>query len=136
MADHKCCCIHLLQSQPDFVSQRSVLAETVEASGHIFELYPRFHCECNPIERYWGAAKRVARRECTYSFRDLNSNIHDFLDSVSPPNEEPLQIRRYFNRSFRYIEAYSEGKDVNRAWEIVREFSKLQKSHRTLRLNQ
>ena len=136
MADHKCCCIHLLQSQPDFVSQRSVLAETVEASGHIFELYPRFHCECNPIERYWGAAKRVARRECTYSFRDLNSNIHDFLDSVSPPNEEPLQIRRYFNRSFRYIEAYSEGKDVNRPWEIVREFSKLQKSHRTLRLNQ
>ena len=106
MADHKCCCIHLLQSQPDFVSQRSVLAETVEASGHIFELYPRFHCECNPIERYWGAAKRVARRECTYSFRDLNSNIHDFLDSVSPPNEEPLQIRRYSlwrTNCFRYL---------------------------------
>ncbi|KAI9249110.1 hypothetical protein EDC94DRAFT_589263 [Helicostylum pulchrum] len=99
--DHNCCAAHLLANQLDFLSQRSILAEAIEESGHIFELYPRYHCECNPTERYWGTAKKIARQNCKYNFKSLNNNINDFLDCVSPPGEVPIQIRRYFNKSFR-----------------------------------
>ena len=53
-ADIKCCARHLLAAQPDFRAQRTAIQETVGDAGHIFELYPKFHCECNWIERYWG----------------------------------------------------------------------------------
>lgn len=113
-----------------------MLEEIVVDNGFIFELYPKYHCECNWIERYWGAAKKEARRECDYSFQSLNNNINSFLDSVSPENEEPLKIRRYFNKSFAYINAYNQGHNVEQTFEIVKQFSKIHKSHRKLRLNQ
>jgi hypothetical protein len=112
------------------------LAEVVEGEGFIFELYPKYHCECNWIERYWGAAKREARQNCDYSFKSLDKNIHNFLDSVCPPGKAPENIRKYFNKSFNYIYAYSQDKDVHTAMEIVKQFSKLQRSHRKLREHQ
>ncbi|OAD70983.1 hypothetical protein PHYBLDRAFT_171043 [Phycomyces blakesleeanus NRRL 1555(-)] len=45
--DSKCCAHHFLASQPDFMSQKTALYEAVKDSGHIFELYPKFHCKCN-----------------------------------------------------------------------------------------
>lgn len=65
--DNECCARQLLGSQPDFLAQKSALAEVVEGAGHIIELYPKFHCECNWIERYWGAVKREARLNCEYT---------------------------------------------------------------------
>ncbi|KAI8349906.1 hypothetical protein BD560DRAFT_439120 [Blakeslea trispora] len=132
----QCCATHLLQSQPDFQEQRSLLETVVASSGHLFELYPKYHYECNWIERYWGDNKRVARQNCDYSFAALKEHIDSFLDSVCPSGEPPLKIRRYHNRCMRYIQAYSQGSDVLEAKEIVEQFSKLQKSHRKLRLNQ
>lgn len=132
----RCCAVHILANEPDFLNQKSMLEELITKNGFIFELYPKYHCECNWIERYWGAAKKEARCECDYSFQSLDKNIHSFLDSASPPNEEPLKIRRYFNNSFAYIDAYNKGNDVKEAFEIVKQFSKVHKSHRKLRLNQ
>lgn len=122
--------------QDDFKNQKSALEETVTSAGHIFELYPKYHCECNWIERYWGAAKKEARRECDYSFKSLDKNINAFLDSVCPAGETPSKIRRYFHKSFSYIEAYSQDKNADEAFAIVQKFSKIHKSHRKLRLNQ
>ncbi|OAD06485.1 hypothetical protein MUCCIDRAFT_107062 [Mucor lusitanicus CBS 277.49] len=62
-----CCARHFLATRPDFLEQRSALQEVVENAGHIFELYPKYHCECNWIEMYWGAAKREARLRCDYT---------------------------------------------------------------------
>ncbi|OAD78027.1 hypothetical protein PHYBLDRAFT_108288 [Phycomyces blakesleeanus NRRL 1555(-)] len=136
-ADSRCCAIHIMERQPDFANQKSALEEIVEGSGHKFELYPKYHCECNWIERYWGAAKKEARRECDYSFQSLNRKINSFLDSVCPPEDDvPEKIRRYFHQSFAYINAYSLGHDAEHAFEIVKQFSKLHKSHCKLRLNQ
>ncbi|CAG8835251.1 25381_t:CDS:1, partial [Gigaspora margarita] len=42
---------------PDFLKQITSIAKTVEAARHIFELYPKFHCEYNFIEHFWSAAK-------------------------------------------------------------------------------
>ena len=68
--------------QPDFQEQRSILKEAIIKSGHIFECYLKFHCECNFIERYWGFAKRETRRLCTYSFADLIKKVSEVLISV------------------------------------------------------
>ncbi|KAK9357564.1 hypothetical protein V1504DRAFT_54197 [Lipomyces starkeyi] len=43
-------CIALAR-QPDFASQPSRLEVAVPLSGHVFEIYPKFHCECNFISR-------------------------------------------------------------------------------------
>ncbi|OAD67638.1 hypothetical protein PHYBLDRAFT_173968 [Phycomyces blakesleeanus NRRL 1555(-)] len=113
--DSKYCAHHFLASQPDFMSQKTALHEAVEDSGHIFELYPKFHCKCNWIERYWSAAKREARLQCDYTYKSLDKNIHTFLDHTGKlPN-----IRWYYNRSWRYIEAYSQEMNVKEANDVV-----------------
>ena len=58
--DKKCCAKHLLAAQLDFMEQRTAIYEGVETAGHIFELYRKFHCECNWIERYWKGQRNVS----------------------------------------------------------------------------
>jgi hypothetical protein len=85
-----CCCRRLLFNQPDFISQKSQLEELIENRGHICDFYPKYHCELNFIEQYWGAAKlrfRVAGRAPTMS--ELEKTVTACLDDV--PIE---QIRR------------------------------------------
>ena len=92
-SDHSCCPYHMLENQPDFRAQKTALEELVTKSGHLYALYPKYHCETNWIERYWSAAKRIARRECDYSFKALQENLDGFLDQVSPQNTTPVEIR-------------------------------------------
>ncbi|CAG8684654.1 6645_t:CDS:2 [Cetraspora pellucida] len=77
------CCTHRIMSlQPDFLEQRSLLKEAVINAGHIFERYPKFHCECNFIEQYWGFMKQEARRLCNYNYKDLVNLVSEVLKSV------------------------------------------------------
>jgi len=66
-----CCAQQIMSLQPDFHKQRSILEEAIIKAKHIFERYPKFHCECNFIERYWGFAKWETRWLCSYNFADL-----------------------------------------------------------------
>ena len=52
-----CCRRRLLFTQPDFIAQKSHLKEYVISRGHLCNFYPKFHCELNFIEMYWGAVK-------------------------------------------------------------------------------
>jgi len=52
-----CCCWRLLFLQPDFVGNKSQLQELIKPHGHLCDFYPKYHCELNFIEQYWGAAK-------------------------------------------------------------------------------
>ena len=63
----ECCATAILSAQDDFQSTRSRLQEIVEDTGHIFLLYPKFHCELNWIEYYWGSCKHFARKHCNYT---------------------------------------------------------------------
>ena len=36
---------------------------------------PKFHCELNWIERYWGAANKYARNHCSYTLAGLRAII-------------------------------------------------------------
>ena len=85
-----CCCRHLLYTQFDFASQKPLLQEHIESRGHLCDYYPKYHCELNFIEQYWGAAKlrfRVAGRART--LEEMQRKMLGCLDDI------PLeQIRR------------------------------------------
>lgn len=119
-----CCARHALQAQPDFLEQKTAITLEVEKAGHLCELYPKYHCECNFIERYWGAAKRRARQECDYSYTALCDRVPRILDEV------PLsQIRAFSRKAWRYINSYASGLDAAEAERAQKQF----KSHRRLR---
>jgi hypothetical protein len=78
-----CCCRCILFSQPNFVSQKSQLQELIESRGHLCDFYPKYHCELNFIEQYWGAAKlrfRMAGRAAT--IEEMENKVVQCLDNV------------------------------------------------------
>jgi hypothetical protein len=84
---------------------------------------PKFHCELNWIERYWGAAKKYARRHCTYSLAALRTIVpialSQSLDEIpeelrsdpAPARELPVspvrKQRRWARISLQYAAEYS-----------------------------
>lgn len=103
-ADNCCCCKRLLGSQPDFRSERSALERVVEAGsreligprgpitvGHRCLFLPKYHCELNWIERYWGTAKKYARRHCGYSLTALRTCVPIALSQTL--EEVPEELR-------------------------------------------
>jgi hypothetical protein len=99
-----CCHRRVMATQPDFLAQLSGIQEVVNNAGHLFDFYPKFHCELNYIEMFWGAAKRFARENCAYNTDSLRLIIPLALDSVSL-----LMIRHFSRKSFRYMDAYRKG---------------------------
>ena len=92
----------LLSEQPDFCQQKEWLQDVIEKhDGFIIDYYPKFHCEFNFIEMFWAACKSYTRRNCTYSFRDLQNVVPLALKSV-----EIAQIRRFARKCYRYMDAY------------------------------
>jgi len=118
-----CCARKLLSTQPDFIEQRSAIQEVVEKNGHIFDMYPKFHCELNFIERIWGEAKRTTRAECEYSFASLKDRVPQILKNVPI-----IHIRKYSRKSQRYLHAYSKGLTGKVAEWVVKRY----KSHRRI----
>ena len=86
-----CCSRRLLFSQPDFNLQKSHLEEYITSRGHICDFYPKYHCELNFIEQYWGAAKfRYRSSPLTSDINAMEKNALACLDDVPL-----LQIKRY-----------------------------------------
>lgn len=116
-----CCASRILELQPDFKAQRSLLVEIGEQEGQHVIFYPKFHCELNFIEMYWGASKRYTRKNCNYSFAALQKIVPKALDSVDIET-----VRRYAWMAFRYMDAYRQGLQGLAADQAVKQF----KSHR------
>ena len=77
-----CCARRLLSQQPDFLEQKSSVQEVIEAAGHLCIFLPKFHCELNFIEFFWGAVKKYLREHCDYTFETLKANLPKALESV------------------------------------------------------
>ena len=75
----ECCATAIIAQQSDYQAQRGQIQEIVEAVGHIVVFYPKFHCELNWIEYYWGACKRFARKHCDYTLPGIFSMVIKFV---------------------------------------------------------
>ena len=49
-----CCAVRVLSLQPDFLAQKPLVKEVIESRGDKVIFYPKFHCELNFIEMFWG----------------------------------------------------------------------------------
>jgi hypothetical protein len=85
-----CCCRRILFNESDFAAQKSHLHEIIESRGHLCDFYPKYHCELNFIEQYWGAAKLHYRNGARPATMDeMQAKVLKALDSV-----DLLTIRR------------------------------------------
>jgi len=81
-------------------------------------MLPKYHCEMNFIEYFWGAVKRFLRQNCDYTFDTLKENMPKAMAAVSVE-----LIRKWEHRMWRYVEAYDGGLDAKEAQERVKQFS-------------
>lgn len=142
-----CCCCRLLAVQPDFASEVSALQHLVEqrvvladvehvihyCNRHVCLFLPKFHCELNWIERFWGAAKLYVRRHCLYTLPGLRETIpiaigqelRDLPAHMSHSNDEvpvaPVLLQRRWARiSRQYMAEYRKGADACGAIQAVK----------------
>jgi hypothetical protein len=116
-----CCALRILEAEPDFFNEKSMLEEVITQAGHEVIFYPKFHCELNYIEYYWAALKRYTRENCKYSFLELEKTVMAAMDSI-----DVKTIRRFADRSKRWMMAY-----INGLSEEQRTYAEKQyKSHR------
>jgi hypothetical protein len=121
-----CCAKCILDLQTDFLEQKSLIQEVIEKAGHLCIFLPKFHCELNFIEFFWGAVKRYLREHCNYTFETLKENMPKALASVSVET-----IRKWEHRMKRWMEAYRGGLDAKQAQFQVKTFSsRCYRSHR------
>jgi hypothetical protein len=113
-----CCAKRLLDLQSDFKAQCSLVQEVIEADGHLCIVLPKFHCELNFIEFFWGAVKKYLCDNCDYAFTTLKENLLKVMASV-----QLSTIRKWEHRMIRWMEAYCSGLGVKDAQMKVKEFS-------------
>ena len=126
VASVNCCAKRLLETQLDFQEQRSLVQEVIEAAGHLSIFLPKFHCELNFIEYFWGTIKKYLRDHCDYTFTTLQENLPRALESVAVET-----IRKWEHRMWRWLDAYDDGLAAREAQLHVQKFSSCKyKSHR------
>ena len=123
-----CCNKRILELQADFRDQKSLVQDVIEAAGHMCIFLPKFHCELNFIEFFWGAVKKFLRDNCDYTFATLKENMPKALASV-----QRSTIRLWEHRMHRWMNAYRLGLGTTEAQLQVKKFSSYKyKSHRRI----
>ncbi|KAF9498601.1 hypothetical protein BDN71DRAFT_1530368 [Pleurotus eryngii] len=118
-----CCMARLLSQQDDFKNQPSMVESLITNAGHYCIFLPKFHCELNPIEMYWGWCKYRYREADKKTFEEAKQAAICCLDGC--PAEV---IRRFINRSWRFMSAYRLGLTGRAAEWAVRK----QRQHRSV----
>ena len=117
-----------MENQPDFLAQKSLVQEVIEAAGHLCIVLPKFHCELNFIEFFWGVVKRYLCEHCDMTFDTLKQNMPKALESVLLDT-----IRKWEHRMHQWMAAYREGLGTREAQMKVKAFSSTKyKSHRRI----
>jgi hypothetical protein len=101
-----CCNKHIFKLQLDFQQQKSLVKEVIEAAGHLCIFLPKFHCELNFIEFFWGTVKRYLWDNCDYTFETLKENMPKAM-SVRGTLFSLLYILRYgLGNGHLYLHVY------------------------------
>jgi len=123
-----CCHKHILEGQPDFQAQRPLVQEIIEAAGHTCLFLPKFHCELNFIEYFWGSVKKILRDEADGTFETLKTNLPKALASVKLHT-----IQLWEQHMHQWVRAYRDGLATKEAQIQVRKFSSTKyKSHQRI----
>jgi hypothetical protein len=126
-ADEWCCMHKVLSLQEDFQSEKPLIQSIIEDVGHICLFLLQFHCELNAIEMLWGYGKYCAHISLmsamclsyirlqaieTWLMEGLlaRGSLSHSADSCSVTT-----IRRFFQKAWRYIDAYQKGLDAQQA---------------------
>ena len=140
--DEWCCMQRVLSLQEDFQNEKPLIQSHIEDAGHICMFLPRFHCELNPIEMLWGygkyhtcisftcvvyASPRLSgyRNLADGRFVTARALVPQCLDAC-----ELITIRKFFQKSWRYIDAYRKGLNAQQAVLANKKY----KSHRKVGL--
>lgn len=119
-----CCCRRILYGQPDFTNVDTILDTTCKRRGFKLIFLPKFHCELNFIEQCWGYAKRLYRLNPESSRED-----HLERNALTALNAIPIaSMRRFANRSQKFMDAYSRGLNGRQAAWAARKY----RGHRVL----
>ncbi|KAH6879968.1 hypothetical protein BKA70DRAFT_1127028 [Coprinopsis sp. MPI-PUGE-AT-0042] len=116
-----CCMRKVISQQPDFLEEKPLLQIIIEARGHKCYFLPKFHCELNPIEMYWGWLKIRYRALADGSWATAKRLVPELLDECSTKT-----IRAFFRKAWRYMDAYGRYLNAKQAEFAVKKYS----SHR------
>ena len=112
----------ILDQCHDFKSQKPAVYECIEGRGHECIFLPKFHPECNFIERYWCRCKQKSRSICDYSFKSLCEKVPDILRDHCTLSD----IRKIARHAWRWMDAYRNGHTGRAADFVIKKF----KGHR------
>ena len=114
-----CCMRRVISLQQDFINEKPLLQIIIEEAGHKCYFLPKFHCELNPIEMYWGWVKiRESVALLTHSIyrSDSFSGMRALADGTFPTGKRlvpelldacPVNtIRAFVHKAWRYMDAY------------------------------
>jgi hypothetical protein len=118
-----CCLARILSNHQDFYEQKSAIETLIKGRGHKYVFLPKFHCELNPIEMYWGYSKARYRQVKKTSFDHAKKEVVIALDACTVDT-----LRRFCNRTFRFIDVYRKGLSIKAAAWCV----KKQRRYRTI----
>jgi len=76
-----CCMQRIMSLQKDFVTEKPKLQVIIEDAGHKCYFFPKFHCELNPIEMYWGW---------------VNIHMHFYLSVLFSAADDSLEVCRHW----------------------------------------
>ena len=108
----------VLSHQADFLAEKPRLQTVIEAAGHKCYFLPKFHCELNPIEMYWGWVKIREYMVLSTSFCVLISisGLRVLADGTFPTAKRLVPelldscptnvIRAFYRKTWHYMDAY------------------------------
>lgn len=111
-------CKNILECEPDFKSQKSLVQDVIKAASHLCIFLPKFHCKLNFIEFFWGATKKWLCDHCDYTFKTLKANLPLAMHSV-----KLTTIRLWEHWMVCWMAAYSSGLEAQKAQKQVKNFS-------------
>ncbi|KAG2743881.1 hypothetical protein P692DRAFT_201722673 [Suillus brevipes Sb2] len=125
-----CCMRKMLANQQDFKAEKPYIQLIIKAAGHKCWFLPKFHCELNPIEMYWGWVKTRFRSAADGTFLTAKRIVPELLDAC------PIKtIRAFYRKSWRYMDAYRKGLNARQAEFAVKKYKSHRRCGPTLMMN-